>query len=64
MPVIVDDDGNVVVLDLPDHRKSTWRFPDGTVVTMEVPENEPPITVKHAVYCLSEIIHRVHRAME
>lgn len=55
---------NVHVLGFTDGRKEAWEFPDGTVVTMEVPCDGPPITIKHAVYCLSEIIYRIHRAAE
>ncbi|HXJ61943.1 MAG TPA: hypothetical protein VNU68_35335 [Verrucomicrobiae bacterium] len=55
---------NLVRLTVTDGRTENWRFPDGTVVTMTVPIDEPPITVKHAVYCLSSILHQTHRAME
>lgn len=56
--------GNVVDLGFPDGRHETWSFPDGTVIRMDVPGNEPSITVKHAIYCFSEIIHRIHEAMK
>lgn len=55
---------NVIHLFHEDGRNESWKFPDGTVVTMNVPDEEPPITVKHAIYCLSEIIHRIHEAMK
>ena len=42
---------------------SIWTMADGTVLTMEVPASEPPITVKHAVYCLSSVLHGIHAAM-
>ncbi len=46
-----------------DGRKESWKFPDGTIVTLEVPKDEPPITVKHAVFCFSDLLHRIHGAM-
>ena len=49
--------------DTEDGRSGIWAFPDGTLVTMTVPKTEPPITVKHAVYCLSSIVHQIHQAM-
>lgn len=55
--------GDVYYLKMEDGRKEVWRFPDGTVVTMEVPSNEPPITAKHAVFCLSNIAHQIHSAI-
>lgn len=55
---------NIHHLGFSDGRKETWNFPDGTIVTMEVPKEEPPITVKHAIYCFSECIHRTHEAMK
>lgn len=54
---------NVVSLNMSDGRREVWTFPDGTVVTMEVPANEPPITVKHAVYCFSSLLHQTHKAV-
>lgn len=54
---------NVISLNMTDGRREVWTFPDGTVVTMEVPADEPPITVKHAVYCLSSILHQTHAAV-
>lgn len=54
---------DIISLYTEDGRKESWKFPDGTVVTMEVPKEEPPITVKHAIFCLSDIIHRIHKAM-
>jgi hypothetical protein len=54
---------SVVYLNADDGRKETWTFPDGTVVTMAVPVTEPPITVKHAVYCFSSLLHQTHKAM-
>jgi hypothetical protein len=54
---------NVIPLGAGDGRKEVWRFPDGTVVTMEVPISEPPITVKHAIYCCSSIVHQLHTAV-
>ena len=44
-------------------RKESWRFTDGTVVTIEVPGGQPSISVKHAVYCLSAVLHHTHQAM-
>jgi hypothetical protein len=55
---------NVVTLEISDGRNESWNLPDGTVVTITVPDSEPPITVKHAVYCLSAVLHQTHRAME
>ena len=55
--------GDVVRPAVDDGRKETWTFPDGTVVTIEVPNDEPPITVKHAVYTLSSVLHGLHTAM-
>ena len=55
--------GEVRHLNVTDGRKEVWAFPDGTIVTMEVPADEPPITVKHAVYCLSALLHQTHKAM-
>lgn len=54
---------NVIQLDVTDGRKDTWTFPDGTIVTIEVPVTEPPITVKHAIYCCSAIVHLLHTAI-
>lgn len=54
---------NVVYLNTTDGRQEIWMFPDGTKVTLEVPTTEPPITVKHAVYCFSAIQHQIHTAM-
>jgi hypothetical protein len=48
----------------PDGRREEWRFPDGTVVVMEVPAEEEPITVKHAVFILGAIVHHLHTVME
>lgn len=59
----MSEEPNVINLFTEDGRKEIWKFPDGTVVTMEVPANEQPITVKHAIYCLSDLIHRIHKAM-
>jgi hypothetical protein len=53
-------DGSVMA---DDGRSETWKFPDGTVVTMTVPQSEPPITVKHAVFCLSSVTYQIHKAM-
>jgi hypothetical protein len=55
---------NVITLYTEDGRKESWKFPDGTVVTMEVPKDEPPITVKHAIYCFSSLIHQTNEAMK
>ena len=55
--------GEVIHVDMNDGRKETWTLADGTVLTMEVPASEPPITVKHAVYTLSSVLHGVHTAM-
>ena len=55
--------GEVIHVDMDDGRKETWTLADGTVLTMEVPPSEPPITVKHAVYCLSSVLHGIHAAM-
>lgn len=55
--------GEVIHVDMDDGRKETWTLADGTVVTMEVPKDEPPITVKHAVYVLSSVLHGLHTAM-
>ena len=55
---------NVVFLNADDGRRVQWEFPDGTVVTIEVPLIEPPITVKHSVYCFSALLHRTHTEME
>lgn len=55
---------NVVYLpDTLNPREETWTFVDGTVVTITVPADEPPITVKHAVYCLSDVLHQIHMGM-
>lgn len=54
---------NVVDLGESSGRKEVWEFPDGTVVTMTVPGSEPPISIKHAVYCLSSIMHSIHKAV-
>lgn len=54
---------NVKYLPVSDGRTEMWEFPDGTIVTMAVPTAEPPITVKHAVYCFSSIIHGIHEAV-
>lgn len=54
---------NVIYLFAEDGRKESWKFPDGTVITIEVPKEEPPITIAKAIYCFSDLIHRVHRAM-
>jgi len=54
---------NVVKLDVTDGRHEVWNFPDGTVVRMDVPDNETPITIKHAVYCFSSILHGIHTGM-
>lgn len=59
----MSDPTNVVYLNATDGRKDTWEFPDGTKVTIEVPPSEPPIMVKHAVYCFSAIVHQIHTAM-
>jgi hypothetical protein len=56
--------GEIVNLGFSNGRAEEWTFPDGTVVTMTVPLSEPPVTVKHAVYCLSSILHQIHRQME
>lgn len=56
-------EAEVIRLNVEDGRKVTWSFPDGTVVTIEVPHSEPPITVKHAVYCFSSLQHRTHTEM-
>lgn len=55
---------NIVYLNQDSGRHESWKFPDGTVVAIIVPDNEPPITVKHAVYCLSDVIHRIHESMK
>lgn len=55
--------GEVIHVDMDDGRKETWTLPDGTALTMEVPTSEPPITVKHAVYVLSSVLHGLHTAM-
>ena len=55
--------GNVVSLNTDDGRLEKWSFPDGTVVTMEVPVSEPPITAGHAVYCFSSLVHGLHMAL-
>jgi hypothetical protein len=55
---------HIINLNVTDGRKEIWRFPDGTVVTMDVPLDEPPITVKHAVYVFSALLHQIHTAME
>ena len=55
---------NVIDLNMAEMRKGRWEFADGTVVTMEVPADGPPLMVKHVVYCFSELLHRTHRAME
>lgn len=55
--------GEIIHLPMTDGRREVWNFPDGTVITMEVPASEPPITVKHAVYCLSTALHGLHTAM-
>lgn len=54
---------NIINLYAENGRKEQWTFPDGTILTIEVPADEPPITVKHAVYCLSDVLHRIHGAM-
>jgi hypothetical protein len=54
---------NVIQLGFNDPRKETWTFADGTEVTITVPSDEPPITVKHAVYCLSDVLFRIHTGM-
>jgi hypothetical protein len=54
---------NIISLYTEDGRKESWNFPDGTIVTIEVPKDEPPITVKHAVFCLSDVLHQIHGAM-
>jgi hypothetical protein len=54
----------IITLKKDDGRNEEWHFPDGIMITMAVPKEEAPITVKHAIYCFSEIIHRIHRAME
>lgn len=51
---------NVIELGLKDGRLEVWDFPDGTKLTIEVPNSEPPITIKHAVYCLSSVLHGIH----
>jgi hypothetical protein len=56
-------EADVIKLPFTDGRKETWEFPDGTMVTMERPTTEPPITVKDAVYCFSSILHGLHAAM-
>jgi hypothetical protein len=55
---------DIINLNVTDGRKEIWRFPDGTVVTMDVPASEPPITVKHAVYIFSALLHMTHTQME
>lgn len=50
-------------LGVKDGRHEVWIFPDGTKVEVTVPDNEPPITVERAVFCLSSIIHQIHSAM-
>lgn len=59
----IETPSNVVDLGISDGRNEVWRFPDGTVVTMTVPGSEPPISIKHAVYCLSSIMHSIHKAV-
>lgn len=54
---------NVISLNMSDGRREEWSFPDGTVVTLTVPASEPPITVKHAVYCFSALLHQIHKAI-
>jgi hypothetical protein len=56
-------DDNIIKLHLRNGRKQVWTFPDGTIVTIEVPTTEPPITVAHAVYCLSSLVHSTHSMM-
>lgn len=51
---------NVIDLGMDDGRNQVWNFPDGTIVTMIVPSSETPITVKHAVFCFSNILHGIH----
>ena len=53
----------MISLGMTDGRKEEWSFPDGTVVTMTVPASEPPITVKHAVFCFSALLHQIHKAI-
>lgn len=60
----VDTPSTVVTLKTNDGRNEGWSFADGTVVSMTVPLDEPPITVKHAIYILSAIMHQIHRNME
>lgn len=57
------ESSNIISLGITDGRTETWTFPDGTVVTMAVPSTEPPISVKHAVYCLSSIMHHLHKVV-
>jgi hypothetical protein len=54
---------NIITLPIDDGRKQVWTFPDGTSVTMEVPKEEPPITVAHAIYVFSALVHNIHTAM-
>lgn len=45
-------------------RKVVWPFACGSTVTIEVPENEPPLNVAKAVYMLGNVQHQIHRMME
>lgn len=54
---------NIIHLTVDDGRNVSWKFPDGTELIISVPKDEPPITVKHAIYCLSSVIHRTHTEM-
>jgi len=60
----MSDNDNVTDLGLSDGRVEHWTFPDGTMVTMTVPAEEPPITAKHVVYCLSSIVNATLTELE
>lgn len=52
------------ILKFPDRsRKEVYEFGDGKV-TIEVLDNEPPLTVSQAIYMLSNVMHQIHRMME
>ena len=59
-----NETANVVAFPGAAPRKTVFSFACGSSVTVECPDNEPPLTVEKTIYMLTNAQFQIHRMME